>query len=380
MSTKKIIIIIAAVAILASVITIGAILISGTSAPENDTPSDIHQETRGDAITEEISDTESPTEGTSSATENTPSATEPQTEEVTTEETTEDITAEIETTETEVQTTAPVYVPVTEITLTVYELELTAGHSHMPIVTMYPADATNVGEIWVSSDTTVAAVDMYGNITAIGGGQCTVTVTSADNPSVSACVTVTVTVPTETSPPAVNDVPVTGALTYIDGILVVNKTYPLPEDYNPGADAEAYAALTTMFNAAATEGISLWVKSGFRSYNDQKWQYNYYVERDGVALADTYSARPGHSEHQSGLAFDLNSLYKSFGDTPEGQWLAANCHKYGFIIRYPAGKEHLTGYMYEPWHVRYLGIEKATAVFESGLCLEEFLGITSQYQ
>ena len=168
-------------------------------------------------------------------------------------------------------------------------------------------------------------------------------------------------------------------VTYVNGILVANKTYALPADYNPGVSAETQNALDTMFAAAAAEGLSLWVRSGVRTYNDQYWQYNVYVQRDGQALADTYSARPGHSEHQSGLGFDINSIYKSFADTAEGQWLAANCHKYGFIIRYPAGKEHITGYMYEPWHIRYLGVDVATAVYESGLCLEEYLGITSAY-
>lgn len=284
-----------------------------------------------------------------------------------------------ETTEEETTAPAPIHVSVEGITLTVYELYLEAGQSQMPIVTMYPENATDKSEIWVSSDDTVAAVDMYGNITGIGAGSCVVTVTSADNGAVSASVSVSVSVPPETEPPTPVIPPQESELTYINGILVVNKTYSLPENYNPGADPTAYAALTEMFSAAASEGLSLWVKSGFRSYNDQKWQYNYYAERDGQALADTYSARPGHSEHQSGLAFDLNSLYKSFADTAEGKWLAANCHKYGFIIRYPAGKEHITGYMYEPWHVRYLGIDTATAVYESGLCLEEYLGITSEY-
>lgn len=174
--------------------------------------------------------------------------------------------------------------------------------------------------------------------------------------------------------------PSQGEPTYINGILIANKTYGLPADYAPGADPEATNMLYEMFAAASTEGLSLWVRSGYRSYNDQLWQYNVYAQRDGVALADTYSARAGHSEHQTGLAFDLNSLYKSFGQTPEGLWLAANCHRFGFIIRYPEDKEHITGYMYEPWHVRYLGVDVATAVYESGLCLEEYLGITSQYQ
>ena len=168
-------------------------------------------------------------------------------------------------------------------------------------------------------------------------------------------------------------------ITYIDGILIANKTFSLPADYNPGIDDEAYGALNEMIAAAREEGISLWLVSGFRSYNTQAAIYNNYVARDGVAAADRYSARAGHSEHQTGLAFDLNSLYQSFGTTPEGQWLAACCWEYGFIIRYPEEKEEITGYMYEPWHVRYLGKETAQDVYESGLCLEEYLGITSVY-
>ena len=186
----------------------------------------------------------------------------------------------------------------------------------------------------------------------------------------------------ESEPPADNGsapAPVEGQITYINGILVVNKTYPLPADYNPGVDPVAQDALWTMISAASADGLSIWARSGFRSYSDQSWQYNVYVERDGAAVADTYSARPGHSEHQSGLAFDMNSLDLAFADTAEGKWLAANSYKYGFIIRYPAGKEHITGYMYEPWHVRYVGVELATEIHALGVCLEEYLGITSEY-
>lgn len=167
--------------------------------------------------------------------------------------------------------------------------------------------------------------------------------------------------------------------TYIDGILIVNKTYALPEDYNPGIDPEAQSALDEMEAAASEEGISLWIQSGFRSYSYQKELYENYAAQDGYDEADRYSARPGHSEHQTGLAFDLNSLSTSFGETTEGRWLAANCWKYGFIIRYPQGKESVTGYMYEPWHVRFIGKDMAKSVYDSGLCLEEYLGITSQY-
>lgn len=167
--------------------------------------------------------------------------------------------------------------------------------------------------------------------------------------------------------------------TYINGILIANKSYPLPANYNPGVNPAAQSAFNTMQSAAAKEGINLYIVSGFRSYSTQRDIYNNYVARDGKAAADRYSARPGHSEHQTGLAFDVNSLSQSFENTPEGRWLAANCYKYGFIIRFPKGKESITGYMYEPWHIRYLGISTATSVYNSGLTLEEYLGIKSVY-
>lgn len=168
-------------------------------------------------------------------------------------------------------------------------------------------------------------------------------------------------------------------LTYIDGILIANKTYALPSDYDPGVDPEAMAAFEEMQKAAYSAGCNIYISSGYRSYERQNEIYNRYVARDGQAAADTYSARPGHSEHQTGLAFDLNTIDSSFANTAEGKWVAQNCHKYGFIIRYTKEKEAVTGYMYEPWHIRYLGVETATAVYESGLCLEEYLGITSSY-
>ncbi len=168
-------------------------------------------------------------------------------------------------------------------------------------------------------------------------------------------------------------------LTYINGIPIVNKTYSVPREYAPGVNPTAYAAFETMRDAAAGEGINLFIISGYRSYDHQANTYQRYVSRDGQAAADRYSARPGHSEHQTGLCFDLNSLLFSFGDTAEGQWLAAHCAEYGFIIRYPVNGESSTGYRFEPWHVRYLGTELAQSVTASGLTLEDYLGITSVY-
>lgn len=169
-------------------------------------------------------------------------------------------------------------------------------------------------------------------------------------------------------------------LTYVDGILVANKTYSLPEDYNPGGlTGECLSAFNKMSSAASGEGLSIYVASGFRSYDTQRSIYNRYVSNDGKAAADTYSARPGHSEHQTGLAIDLNDISSGFAETDEGKWVAENCYRYGFIIRYPKGKEGKTGYMYEPWHIRYVGVAAATEIYNSGLCLEEYYGITSQY-
>lgn len=168
-------------------------------------------------------------------------------------------------------------------------------------------------------------------------------------------------------------------ITYVDGIMIANKTYTLPSSYDPGIRKEAADALTEMQSAAAAEGISLFVVSGYRSYYSQQAVYAGWVNQDGVEKADTYSSRPGHSDHQTGFTFDLNSLEQSFAYTKEGIWLAEHCAEFGFIIRYPEGKEMYTGYMYEPWHVRFIGKEKAQVITESGLSLEEYYGFTSDY-
>ncbi len=167
---------------------------------------------------------------------------------------------------------------------------------------------------------------------------------------------------------------------YVDGILIANKSYPLPSDYAPGGlTGETQRAFSELQNAMAAEGLSLWVASGYRSYDYQAGLYRKYVNRDGKAAADRYSARAGYSEHQTGLAFDVNQVNDSFANTPQAKWLAEHAWEYGFIIRYPKGKEGVTGYQYEPWHLRYLGKETAKAVQDSGLCLEEYLGIDSVY-
>lgn len=167
----------------------------------------------------------------------------------------------------------------------------------------------------------------------------------------------------------------------VNGIPIVNKTYPLPADYSPGdLTPETYEAFGRLVAAAAADQIEITFVSGFRSYEYQQSVHDRWVERYGEETADRLSARAGHSEHQLGLAIDVNSILLDFADTPEGIWLRENCTKFGFIIRYQYEKEPITGYIYEPWHIRYLGTELAEKVTESGLSLEEYLGIDSYYR
>lgn len=182
---------------------------------------------------------------------------------------------------------------------------------------------------------------------------------------------------------------VRNGVTYVDGILIANKSYALPSNYgwgltyscnnDYGLTNETWNAFCEMQSAAWRDGYSLWVCSGYRSYDYQSSLYWGYVNRDGQWAADTYSARPGHSEHQTGLALDINYAESWFNNTAEAVWIANNCADYGFILRYPAGKEDKTGYKHESWHVRYVGKDLARKVTDSGLCLEEYLGIDSYY-
>jgi len=180
--------------------------------------------------------------------------------------------------------------------------------------------------------------------------------------------------------------------------VLVNRKYNLPDTYvpadlvkltdvptvlsNPEVNqmrSVAYEALKLLFAAAKEEaGYDLYARSGYRSYNTQVSLYSSYVTNHGRAAADTFSAKAGQSEHQTGLVMDITceamnfQLDDTFGDTEEGKWVSENAHRFGFIVRYPKGKEDITGYMYEPWHLRYLGVELATDVYESGLTLEEY--------
>ncbi|MCI9294442.1 MAG: M15 family metallopeptidase [Lawsonibacter sp.] len=130
-----------------------------------------------------------------------------------------------------------------------------------------------------------------------------------------------------------------------------------------------------MADAAREEGVSLRSVSAYRSYQRQTSTYNRYLSQDRQASVDTYSARPGHSEHQTGLALDINtaSIPAHFENTPAFAWLKEHCAQYGFILRYPQGKEGITGYRFEPWHYRYVGLEAAQACMSQGLTFEEYL-------
>ena len=177
-------------------------------------------------------------------------------------------------------------------------------------------------------------------------------------------------------------------ITYIDGVLIANKTYSLPSTYAPGLLSSTKEAFNNMSADASALGFNLYIGSGFRSYETQKTIYNNYVARDGQTNADTYSARPGYSEHQSGLAFDVCDsnvsacITSEFDTSDQAKWINDNCYKYGLIIRYPKNKDDITGYMYESWHLRYVGVDLATKLYNNGnwITLEEYFGIDSNYK
>jgi len=191
---------------------------------------------------------------------------------------------------------------------------------------------------------------------------------------------------TKATVPQITETQVTGKLTNngsyysvrgkYDDIIIVNKKHGLSKDYNPGENPTAKAAFVRLRDDMINQGLNVGRSySGFRSYDYQKTLYDNYVSRDGQAAADRYSARPGFSEHQTGLVFDLTDKSGNLlEDSRASQWLKDNAHNYGFIVRFQAGKEASTGYMPEAWHIRYVGKE-AKDIHDSGLSLEEYFGI-----
>ena len=160
-----------------------------------------------------------------------------------------------------------------------------------------------------------------------------------------------------------------------DEIVVANKHYPMSKDYYPGENATAKAAFLKLIAQMKEEGYAISDNySGFRSYATQAQLYQSYVNQEGQAAADRYSARPGYSEHQTGLAFDvIGTDGRLVEDSSAAQWLLEHAPDYGFVVRYPRGKESITGYMHEEWHLRYIGKE-AKDIAASGLTLEEYYG------
>lgn len=168
--------------------------------------------------------------------------------------------------------------------------------------------------------------------------------------------------------------------TIIDGLVIVNKTHPLPANYAPGESKQARAAFTRWNKAAKKAGYRFEAFSTYRSYARQQILYKQYVKKDGRHAADRYSARAGYSEHQTGLAFDIGEMKRPseyattrFGTRAAGKWAAKTAHRYGFIMRYPKGQEAVTGYMYEPWHFRYVGKTAAVAIYREKQTLEHYL-------
>ena len=214
---------------------------------------------------------------------------------------------------------------------------------------------------WKSSDESVAAVDSNGTVTGVTQGRCQIT----DGKTAYQI--------------AVRQLEQRQEGTYVDGILIVNKSYPLSADYDPGLQPITKDAFQKLSDAAAQEGLDLYIGSDYRDYAYQVKIYNNYCEIYGSEQADSFSARPGYSEHQTGLTIDCNTIDDAFGDTPEAAWLAQHCADYGFIIRFPKGKEDITGYQYEPWHIRYVGVDTAKEIMSQGLTLEEYLGVQSEY-
>ena len=167
---------------------------------------------------------------------------------------------------------------------------------------------------------------------------------------------------------------------------LVNKFNKLPPGYTPPnlvplasgrlVTAETRDAFEAMRDAAWLEGFRIFDESAFRSYQRQQIVHNNFVQRHGQAVADTFSARPGHSEHQTGRAIDIRGSFGgmgSFGNTPEFGWVSENAYKFGFIIRYPQGKQHITGYIFEPWHITYVGVDVSRGMREKGITtLEEY--------
>jgi D-alanyl-D-alanine carboxypeptidase len=173
------------------------------------------------------------------------------------------------------------------------------------------------------------------------------------------------------------------SVTKVNGHVIVNKHYALPPSHKPGEDKHAKKQLNKLLAAAEKDDVDLKFRSGYRSYKDQQDIMKKFVKEEGQEQAKHYTAVPGHSEHQTGLAFDVGTdapikdFKKDFGKLKEGKWLAQHAPEYGFIIRYPKGQEKETGYSYEAWHVRYVGPELAKIIKDENTNLETYYNLSN---
>lgn len=324
---------------------------------------------------------------------------------------------------------------VTKLSTENNQIELGIGETFQLEYTIAPEDTPEEYReiLWNSTDETIVSVDSNGILTGVDSGMCTVIATSKNNPDVVLKYSVTVTgnnsnttqvvlgstifIPTnefttttvtttttapiittpipedttpvpnidETQPPEDNSLeentytPPTIQPTYINGILIVNSKYPIPKDYVPeswgtyGLVEEVQNAFDMMNTDAINEGLNLLIYSGYVSYDEQNNTYQNAINSYGQEYADKYVDTAGYSESQTGLTIMLNSANSDFDSTAEASWLAENCYKYGFIIRYPQGKENITGKEYRSYQIRYVGVDIATEIYNNNLCLEEYL-------
>lgn len=298
------------------------------------------------------------------------------------------------------------------------------------------ADSQYKNVIWSSTDQTIATVDQNGTVTGVSNGICTIVATSENNPDITFKYTITVsggsnkvtkattiyistsefTTTTTTTPPTLatttappNTAPpqdivntttvpesesevvttttttVTAQPTYINNILLVNSEHPLPADYVPdssqvsgsyGLLSYVQQAFDTMSTDATAEGISLYINKGYVSYLDQEAIFeDAFFRYSDQSYVTHYYDEAGYSDSQTGLSILLNSADNTFDDTAEAQWIANNCYKYGFIVRYPQGKEGSTNHQYRSYQIRYVGVDVATAMHQGSLSLEEYLGV-----
>lgn len=275
------------------------------------------------------------------------------------------------------------------------------GESFMPVLEIEADDVDSILEEvhYTSSNEEMVTIDPTGQVTVAANAEIGSIVTvSAQYGEVTADLSIEVKYSmdeTIDAATASNGVPVVNNPDHL--AVIVNKQRSLPDGFDPqnlsqpdvpfsfSGESEkklmqepAARALEKLFAKADEEGIEIHAVSGYRSFNTQTTIFNYNVKNQGYEEARRYSAMPGTSEHQTGLAMDVsspsvgNALDDFLGDTEEGKWLAANCAEFGFIIRYPEGKEEITGYAYEPWHLRYVGPTLAKVIMANNLTLEEY--------